>query len=546
MRFLRKNTAVIVSVGPFYDKTDGVTIETGLTISNERITLVADTADGNAPTNILDNVTGATSGTDNDLNYITGNDAGMMQLELTAANTNRNGSLLLSITDAANHCPVFHEFQILPQAIYDALMTGAAVADGLLLGSAAYKIAVDSAGKVAVPDTQKVDVETIKTKSVTVDAGGTTFPASIHAAGAAVAKSPATLDWSADVSNKPTIGTSTLTAQQVWEHNTRVLTANTNLGLPASWPASWNWNTVTPDAAGTAATLISALQSHGDATWATATGFAAPGDAMTLTSAYDAAKTAAPANTALSNVVWTNAKAGYLDAPISGVAGLDAAGVRGAIGMESADMDDQLGAILAQATAAAGAGAGTGARAITFTVTTGGAAIQGVTVRLYRTGSVDRVGQTGSAGTVTLNADVDATWSYMVTHPLYDGATGTVVVDGNESVPVNLTAMSWPASTEPDTVTVRALVRGSDRQPIGAGSLVRMRVKSVPATVKGIWDKGLESDETDASSYVYFADVPKGAVLLFLAGANQEPQEVTVATDATSPYDVGPIYGVWA
>lgn len=119
MRFLRTNTAVIITVGPFYDKTDGVTIETGLTISNERITLTADTDAGSAPTNILDNVTGATSGTDNDLNYITGNDAGMMQLELSAANTNRLGRMLLSITDAANHVPVFHEFMVMPALVYD-------------------------------------------------------------------------------------------------------------------------------------------------------------------------------------------------------------------------------------------------------------------------------------------------------------------------------------------------------------------------------------------------------------------------------------------
>jgi len=119
MRFLRSNTAVIVTVGPFYDKTDGVTIETGLTITNERITLTADTDAGSAPTNILDNVTGATAATANDLNYITGNDAGMMQLELAAADTNRVGRMFLSITDAANHVPVFHEFFVLPQAIYD-------------------------------------------------------------------------------------------------------------------------------------------------------------------------------------------------------------------------------------------------------------------------------------------------------------------------------------------------------------------------------------------------------------------------------------------
>lgn len=124
MRFLRSNTAVIISVGPFYEKTTGVDIETALTITNERITLTADTDDGAAPTNILDNITGATSGTANDLNYITGGDAGLMQLELSAANVNRVGRMFLSITDAANHVPVFHEFIVLPQAIYDWLIAG--------------------------------------------------------------------------------------------------------------------------------------------------------------------------------------------------------------------------------------------------------------------------------------------------------------------------------------------------------------------------------------------------------------------------------------
>ena len=129
MRFLRTNTAVIVTVGPFYDKTDGVTIETALTITNERITLTADTDAGSAPTNILDNIAGATSGTANDLNYITANDAGMMQLELAAADVNRLGRMFLSITDAANHVPVFHEFMVLPAMIYDAFVLGTDVLD---------------------------------------------------------------------------------------------------------------------------------------------------------------------------------------------------------------------------------------------------------------------------------------------------------------------------------------------------------------------------------------------------------------------------------
>jgi len=119
-RELRYNTAIQVTVGPFRDKTDGVTIENSLTITNEKITLVADTDDGNAPTIILDNVTGATSGTDNDLNYISNCDAGLMRLELTAANLQRYGRLLLTIDDANNHVPVFHEFEVISQEVYDA------------------------------------------------------------------------------------------------------------------------------------------------------------------------------------------------------------------------------------------------------------------------------------------------------------------------------------------------------------------------------------------------------------------------------------------
>ena len=82
MRYLRTNTAAIVTVGPFLDKTDGVTLENGLTITNERISFVVDLNDGLAPTLVLDNVTGATSGTSNDLNYIANCDAALMQLEM--------------------------------------------------------------------------------------------------------------------------------------------------------------------------------------------------------------------------------------------------------------------------------------------------------------------------------------------------------------------------------------------------------------------------------------------------------------------------------
>ncbi len=123
MRYLRTNTAVIITVGPFLDKTDGVTPETGLTATNEHITLMADTDAGSAPTLVLD-ITGAGSGTNNDFVHITGDDAGFYSLEIAAADVNRLGRAMLAITDAANHCPVFHEFTILPAVVYDSLVLG--------------------------------------------------------------------------------------------------------------------------------------------------------------------------------------------------------------------------------------------------------------------------------------------------------------------------------------------------------------------------------------------------------------------------------------
>lgn len=143
-----------------------MTIETALTITNERITLTADTDAGAAPTVILDNITGATSGTANDLNYITGNDAGLMQLELSAANVNRVGRMFLTITDAANHVPVFHEFTVLPQAIYDWLIAGTAGLAWNAAWDAEVQSEVADALNAAVPGSPAADSLNERVKTI--------------------------------------------------------------------------------------------------------------------------------------------------------------------------------------------------------------------------------------------------------------------------------------------------------------------------------------------------------------------------------------------
>ena len=120
MRFLRQNTAVRITVGPFLDKTDGITPETGLTATNEHITLMVDDDDGTACNLIID-ANATASGGNNDMIHVTNDDAGFYDLELTAAQTNYVGRAMLSINYVTDHCPVFHEFMIIPQQVYDSL-----------------------------------------------------------------------------------------------------------------------------------------------------------------------------------------------------------------------------------------------------------------------------------------------------------------------------------------------------------------------------------------------------------------------------------------
>lgn len=125
MQYLRENTATRITIGPFYDVTDGVTPEIALTVTNCLLTFVVD--DAGVPTLVL-NVAPTASGGANDMVHITSDAAGYYDLELAAANVNYTGRAKLSIHDTDVHLPVFHEFQIISANVYDALF-----ADGDLL-----------------------------------------------------------------------------------------------------------------------------------------------------------------------------------------------------------------------------------------------------------------------------------------------------------------------------------------------------------------------------------------------------------------------------
>ena len=248
MRFLRTNTAVRLTVGPFMDKTDGVTPETSLTVTSCKLTLMVD--DGNVPTLVLD-AAATGSGGNNDMVHVTNDDAGFYDLELTAANLNYLGRAMLSITDATTHCPVFHEFMILPAMVYDSLVLGTDVlqADVTQLAGVAQSLTdlKDFADDGYDPSTNKVAgvvlVDTLTTYTgntpqtgdgYAIVNSGTHGNAAIKGYVDDIGVAGAGLTAADDAILAAIAALNNIAAADVWSVATRVLTAGTNIQLPSN------------------------------------------------------------------------------------------------------------------------------------------------------------------------------------------------------------------------------------------------------------------------------------------------------------------------
>lgn len=110
MLYLRQSTASqAVLIGPFVDSTDGNTAETGLTIDAADIRLSKNGA----------NIVGKNSGggTHDELGYYT--------ITLDATDTNTVGRLQLMV-HMSGALPVYHEYQVLEEAVFDNLFASSA------------------------------------------------------------------------------------------------------------------------------------------------------------------------------------------------------------------------------------------------------------------------------------------------------------------------------------------------------------------------------------------------------------------------------------
>lgn len=151
MIFARQSTAIIVTVGPVLDAA-GVAVTDGV-VGDFKIS-----KNGAAPAALNASAT------------LTHRHTGHYSLSLTATDVNTVGTAEVVIDDTVNACPM-KEIQVVEPAVYDALFADAAT--GMLpanviqwLGVAPLALSSQQVQAV-VPITQKVDVETIKTRAVT-------------------------------------------------------------------------------------------------------------------------------------------------------------------------------------------------------------------------------------------------------------------------------------------------------------------------------------------------------------------------------------------
>ena len=113
MIFLKQSTSVVVNFGPFVDKTDGVSLETGLA-----------TAMDNATTGIRLSKNGAAYADRGDATVPAYDAMGDYRVTLSTTDTGTLGVLRMVFEEAATTLPVWKEMMVVPANVYDSLVLG--------------------------------------------------------------------------------------------------------------------------------------------------------------------------------------------------------------------------------------------------------------------------------------------------------------------------------------------------------------------------------------------------------------------------------------
>ena len=274
---LKTNTAVRIAVGPLVDPTDGKTAETALTVTGLLVELYQIKNDGSAV--VRTGITPEATGSNNDMVHITNDTAGVYDLELTAAQLNFLGNGRITFYDVDGFLVHWIDILVVSAAYFDwkygstkpeVNLADDAITAGKFDESTAFPMKSADTGSTAIARTG-ADSDTLETLSDEI--------AAVKAETAVIVEDTGT-----------TLDTLIKDIPTVAEFEARTLVA-------AGYGTAANQSTIagyidTEVAAILAAvdTEVAAIKAKTDNLPATP---AAVGSAMTLTAAYDAAKTAA-------------------------------------------------------------------------------------------------------------------------------------------------------------------------------------------------------------------------------------------------------------
>lgn len=135
MRFLKQSTSVDLPIGPFLDATDGITEESGLTITQPDVRLKKN---------------GGAWAQKNAAQTLSHEENGWYEVTLDATDTDTLGQLLLAV-DEAGAVPIWHEFMVMPANVWDSLFGADAlqvhaneITAGLITAAAIAANAIDA------------------------------------------------------------------------------------------------------------------------------------------------------------------------------------------------------------------------------------------------------------------------------------------------------------------------------------------------------------------------------------------------------------------
>jgi len=202
---------------------------------------------------------------------------------------------------------------------------------------------------------------------------------------------------------------------------------------------------------------------------------------------------------------------------------LNAAGVRTAVGLTTANLDTQLAAIAAGNT-------GTGAFAVAITVNDGSAAIQGATVRMTK-GAETYAGTTSAAGLVTFSLDA-GTWTVSITASSYTFTPTAKLVSANTTQTYSMTAVTIPAS---NAGFVTGYLYCYDKSGvIKSAATIELQLVSVAGSGVSI-DTTVRTGTSDVNGLVTFTNLSVGATYRLRRETTGKWRDIAIPADATSP-----------